>query len=113
MRTSKIVKRSGVTLDALLRAVSAYYKEKGDKISAGVSLAVLDNGTFYASVVRYPINPYGKTVVVATQKSTEHDTAKSAIAEVALKWYKVASQPSAKDAVRVLGDVGEAMNWEE
>lgn len=93
------------TLSTFLRAVTAYYKEQGDKTSAGISLAVLDDGTFYASVGRYQRGPFHKEIVVATQKSEAHSTIESAIESVAKKWHKVVSQPTAKDAIDTLGDV--------
>lgn len=90
-------------LSTLLRAVTAYYKEQGDKTSAGISLAMLDDGTFYASVGRYQRGPFHKEIVVATQKSEAHSTIESAIESVAKKWHKVVSQPTAKDAIDDLG----------
>src|SRR4051812_34276301 len=111
--SKKVVHRCGTTLDALLRAVSAYYKEKGDKTTAGISLAVLDNGTFYASVGRYRGGPLNKEVVVATRKDSVHPTAMSAVEELAGLWHKVVSQPTAKDAVDELAQMlyGDAHGW--
>src|SRR3954467_7616392 len=97
------VKVEQTALGLLLTAVAAYYKEEEDLTTAGVSLARLENGNYYASVVRYPGGPFHKKVVVATGKNDTHETIADAIADIAVKWHKLASQPDVKSAVNALG----------
>lgn len=97
-------------LSTLLEAVAAYYKDKGDKTQAGVVFSCLsfDPPAFYASVARYPHDPFHKQIVCfvgGRSESLVFGNADAALAALARKWFALVKPPPVEDALAALGKV--------
>lgn len=97
-------------LSTLLEAVAAYYKDKGDKTQAGVVFSCLsfDPLSFYASVARYPHDPFHKQIVCFVgdrSESLAFGNADAALSSLARKWFALVKPPPVEDALDALGKV--------